>query len=136
MDGIYPSETRALAEKMMEHGAIISDDAPGMPSDASIFPSRNRIIAGLSSSVAVVEAGETRGALSTAECAAEQGREVFTVSGSILAPQSKGTNKCIQQGALPWLRGTDLMQTLDITRVGKQKSARKNMPGGLMRQNF
>jgi len=129
VDRIYPPENRALAKKMMEHGAIISDYAPGTPPEASNFPPRNRIIAGLSLAVVVVEAGETSGALITAEFAAEQGREVFAVPGSILAPQSKGTNKLIQQGALPLLSITDLMQALDITRVGKQKSARKIMPG-------
>jgi len=76
----------------------------------------------------VVEAGETSGALITAEFAAEQGREVFAVPGSILAPQSKGTNKLIQKGAQPLLSMQDLMQALDITRVGEQKAARKIMP--------
>jgi DNA processing protein len=113
---------------MIERGAVISDYAPGTPPDASNFPPRNRIIAGLSLAVVVVEAGETSGALITAEFAAEQGREVFAVPGSILAPQSRGTNKLIQKGALPLLSVTDLMQTLDITRVGEQKSARKIMP--------
>jgi DNA processing protein len=76
----------------------------------------------------VIEAAETSGALITAEFAAEQGREVFAVPGSILAPQSKGTNKLIQKGAQPLLSVTDLMQALDITRVGEQKAARKIMP--------
>ncbi|HLA07581.1 MAG TPA: DNA-processing protein DprA, partial [Anaerolineales bacterium] len=113
---IYPPEHRALAEQMIERGAIISDYAPGTPPDASNFPPRNRIISGLSLAVVVVEAGETSGALITAEFAAEQGREIFAVPGSILAPQSKGTNKLIQNGALPLLTVTDLMQALDITR--------------------
>lgn len=128
VDKIYPPEHRALAEQMMERGALISDYAPGTPPDASNFPPRNRIISGLSLAVVVVEAGETSGALITAEFAAEQGREVFAVPGSILAPQSKGTNKLIQNGALPLLSVTDLMQTLDITRVGEHKAARKIMP--------
>jgi DNA processing protein len=128
VDKIYPPEHRALAEQMMERGGIISDYAPGTPPDASNFPPRNRIIAGLSLAVLVVEAGETSGALITAEFAAEQGREVFAVPGSILAPQSKGTNKLIQRGALPLLSASDLMQALDLTRVGEQKSARKILP--------
>jgi DNA processing protein len=129
VDKIYPPEHRALAEQIMERGAIISDYAPGTPPDASNFPPRNRIISGLSLAVVVIEAGETSGALITAEFAAEQGREVFAVPGSILAPQSKGTNKLIQKGALPLLSVNDLMQALDITRVGEQKAARKIMPG-------
>ena len=128
VDKIYPPEHRGLAEQMMERGAIISDYAPGTPPEASNFPPRNRIISGLSLAVVVVEAGETSGALITAEFAAEQGREVFAVPGSILAPQSKGTNKLIQNGALPLLSVNDLMQALDITRVGEQKAVRKIMP--------
>jgi len=128
VDRIYPPEHRALAEQMMERGAIISDYAPGTPPEASNFPPRNRIISGLSLAVVVIEAGETSGALITAEFAAEQGREVFAVPGSILAPQSKGTNKLIQQGALPLLNASDLMQALNLTRVGEQKAARKALP--------
>jgi DNA processing protein len=128
VDRIYPPEHRALAEQMIERGAIVSDYAPGTPPDASNFPPRNRIISGLSLAVVVVEAGETSGALITAEFAAEQGREIFAVPGSILAPQSKGTNKLIQNGALPLLCVDDLMQALDLTRVGEHKAARKVIP--------
>ena len=128
VDRIYPPEHRILAEKMMEQGAIVSDYAPGTPPDASNFPPRNRIISALSLAVVVIEAGETSGALITAEFAAEQGREVFAVPGSILAPQSKGTNKLIQRGALPLLSVDDLMQALDLTRMGEQKAARKIIP--------
>jgi DNA processing protein len=128
VDKIYPPEHRGLAEQMMGRGAIISDYALGTPPDASNFPPRNRIISGLSLAVVVVEAGETSGALITAEFAAEQGREVFAVPGSILAPQSKGANKLIQKGALPLLSMNDLMQALDLTRVGEQKAARKVIP--------
>jgi DNA processing protein len=129
VDKIYPPEHRQLAEQIMTgHGAIISDYAPGTPPDASNFPPRNRIISGLSLAVVVIEAGETSGALITAEFAAEQGREIFAVPGSILAPQSKGTNKLIQKGALPLLSVNDLMQALNLTRMGAQKTARKVIP--------
>jgi len=128
VDKIYPPEHRGLAEKMMESGAIVSDYAPGTPPEASNFPPRNRIISGLSLAVVVIEAGETSGALITAEFAAEQGREIFAVPGTILAPQSKGTNKLIQNGALPLLSVNDLMQALDLTRMGAQKAARKAIP--------
>jgi len=106
----------------------LSDYAPGTPPEASNFPPRNRIISGLSMAVVVVEAGETSGALITAEFAAEQGREVFAVPGNIFAPQSKGTNKLIQQGALPILSVDDIMQKLNLTRVGQHKAARKVLP--------
>ena len=128
VDRIYPPENRALAEQMISRGALISDYPVGTPPDASNFPPRNRIISGLSLAVVVVEAGETSGALITAEFAAEQGREVFAVPGSILAPQSKGANKLIQNGALPLLTPEDLLQALNLTRVSAQKSARKILP--------
>jgi DNA processing protein len=76
----------------------------------------------------VIEAGETSGALITAEFAAEQGREVFAVPGSILAPQSKGTNRLIQNGALPLLSPDDVLQSLDLTRLGQQRAARRILP--------
>ena len=128
VDKIYPPEHRGLAEQMMTRGAVISDYAVGTPPDASNFPPRNRIISGLSLAVVVIEAAETSGALITAEFAAAQGREIFAVPGSILAPQSKGTNRLIQNGALPLLTPVDLMQALDLTRMDKQKSARKILP--------
>ena len=128
VDKIYPPENRALAEKIFEHGAVLSDYAPGTPPESSNFPPRNRIISGLSMAVVVIEAGETSGALITAEFAAEQGREIFAVPGNILAPQSKGTNKLIQQGAIPLLNASDIMQTLNLTLVGQHKAARKALP--------
>jgi DNA processing protein len=128
VDKIYPPEHRALGEQIMARGALISDYPVGTAPDASNFPPRNRIISGLSLAVAVIEAGDTSGALITAEFAAEQGREIFAVPGSILAPQSKGTNKLIQNGAQPLLSAADLMQALDLTRIGENKSARKILP--------
>lgn len=85
VDKIYPPEHCGLDEQMMERGAVVSEHAPGTPPDASNFPPRNPIIAGLSLEVVVVEAIEANGALITAEFAAEQGCEVFAVPGSILA---------------------------------------------------
>lgn len=128
VDRIYPPENRALADQMILRGAVISDYPVGTVPESGNFPPRNRIISGLSMAVVVIEAGETSGALITAEFAAEQGREIFAVPGSILAPQSKGTNKLIQQGALPLLTPQDIMQALNLTRVGEQKAARKILP--------
>jgi DNA processing protein len=128
VDRIYPPENRDLAVQMMARGALISDYPVGTAPESSNFPPRNRIISGLSLAVIVIEAGETSGALITAEFAAEQGREVFAVPGNILAPQSKGTNKLIQTGALPLLTPQDLMQALNLTWVGQQKAARKILP--------
>ena len=93
--------TERLPRRSCKSGALLSDYPLGTAPESSNFPPRNRIISGLSMATIVVEAGETSGALITAEFAAEQGRDVFAVPGSILAPQSRGTNKLIQNGALP-----------------------------------
>jgi len=128
VDRVYPPEHRALADQITASGALISDYAPGTPPDASNFPPRNRIISGLSMAVVVVEAGETSGALITAQFAVDQGREVFAVPGNILAPQSKGTNRLIQQGAQPLLSAGDVLDALDLTRVSEQRVMRKTIP--------
>ena len=128
VDRIYPPENRALAARIMESGAILSDYPIGTAPESGNFPPRNRIISGLSMATVVVEAGDTSGALITAEFAAEQGRDVFAVPGSILAPQSRGTNRLIQNGALPLLSPDDLLQALDLKRVDQQKSARHALP--------
>jgi len=128
VDRIYPPENRALAEQMFKYGGVLSDYAPGTPPDSTNFPPRNRIISGLSMAVVVVEAGTTSGALITAEFAADQGREIFAVPGNILAPQSKGTNKLIQQGAHPLLSASDILQALNLMQIGQQKTARKVLP--------
>jgi len=129
VDRIYPPEHMQLAEKIIASGAILSDYAPGTAPDAANFPPRNRIISGLSMATVVVEAGETSGALITAQFAVDQGREVFSVLGSILAPQSKGTNRLIAQGAHPMLSARDLLDILNLGRVTEQREVRKILPG-------
>jgi DNA processing protein len=128
VDRIYPPEHAQLAGKMMTSGALLSDYAPGTPPDASNFPPRNRIISGLAMATVVVEAGETSGALITAQFAVDQGREVFAVPGNILAPQSKGTNRLIAQGAHPMLSARDLLDVLNLTRITEQRTVRKALP--------
>lgn len=128
VDRIYPPENSQLAEKMIVNGAILSDYAPGTPPDASNFPPRNRIISGLSMATVVVEAGQTSGALITAQFAADQGREVFAVPGNILALQSKGTNRLIAEGARPMLSVQDLLDILDLRRVTEQREVHKILP--------
>ena len=129
VDRIYPPEHTQLAGKIMLNGAVVSDYAPGTAPDAANFPPRNRIISGLSMATVVVEAGETSGALITAQFAVDQGREVFAVPGNILAPQSKGTNRLISQGAHPMLSPRDVLEVLNLGRVVEQRDVRKILPG-------
>jgi DNA processing protein len=128
VDRVYPPENRALADKIMRSGALLSDYPLGTAPESSNFPPRNRIISGLAMATIVVEAGETSGALITAEFAAEQGRDVFAVPGSILAPQSRGTNKLIQNGALPLLSPEDVLQALQLGHASDQRAARRALP--------
>jgi DNA processing protein len=128
VDQIYPPEHRQLSENLIKSGALLSDYAPGTPPDASNFPPRNRIISGLSMAIVVVEAGETSGALITAQFAVDQGREVFAVPGNIYAPQSRGTNRLIFQGARPLLSGRDMLEILNLTRVNEQRQVRTSLP--------
>jgi len=78
--------------------------------------------------VVVVEAGVTSGALITATFAAEQGRDVFAVPGSILSPQSKGTNRLIQDGAQPLLDAQEILEVLNLTQVTEHRTARQVLP--------
>jgi len=128
VDRVYPPEHRALADQIIISGALLSDYPPGTPPEGFNFPPRNRIIAGLSLAVIVIEAGETSGALITAEFAAEQGREVFAVPGNILAAQSKGTNRLIQQGAHSLLDVKDILDILNLTHANEHQTARKVLP--------
>jgi len=128
VDRLYPPQNRSLAEKVIEKGALISDYAPGTPPEGSNFPPRNRIISGLSLATVVVEAGVKSGALITADFALEQGREVFAVPGNVFAPQSRGPNRLIQNGAHPLLDPKEILDVLDLTRVTEHREARVVLP--------
>lgn len=128
VDQIYPPEHRRLAERIIEQGAIISDYPPGTPPDATNFPPRNRIISGLSLAVIVIEAGEKSGALITAAFAAEQGRQVFAIPGSLYAPQSRGPNRLIQQGAHLLLHGQEVLDLLHLGNAREHQAARTVLP--------
>lgn len=98
-DRVYPARHRDLAHRIAEKGGIISEFFPGTPPLRENFPRRNRIISGLAQGVLVVEATLSSGSLITARLAADQGREVFAVPGSIHSPFSKGCHKLIREGA-------------------------------------
>jgi DNA processing protein len=99
VDVAYPPEMRALKEQVKAHGAVLSELPLGAPPDAHHFPTRNRIISGMSLGVLVVEATAESGSLITARLALEQGREVFAVPGNVGTPTSAGTNQLIKSGA-------------------------------------
>lgn len=99
LDIVYPAKHRDLAHQIAEHGLIISEFALGTPSKPQNFPKRNRIISGLSIGCLVVEANLQSGSQITARLAAEQGREVFAIPGSIHSPTAKGCHQLIKQGA-------------------------------------
>lgn len=99
LDRVYPRRNLELARRIAQHGLMVSEYALGSPPLAGHFPQRNRIIAGLSRGTLVVEAALASGSLITARLAAEQGREVFAIPGSIHAPQSRGCHALIRQGA-------------------------------------
>jgi len=99
LDRVYPSQHRALARRIAQHGLLVSEFALGTPALAHNFPRRNRLIAGLSRATLVVEAALRSGSLITARLAVEQGKDVLAIPGSIHAPQSRGCHALIKQGA-------------------------------------
>jgi DNA processing protein len=100
VDDIYPPEHLALYKSIVRMGCVVSENVMGRKAQARDFPRRNRIIAGLSLGVVVVEAELKSGSLITARLAAEQGRDVFAVPGSPLDPRARGVNDLIRQGAI------------------------------------
>jgi DNA processing protein len=129
VDRIYPPEHQRLAEQICLNGAVLSDYPIGTPPEGPNFPPRNRIISGLSLAVIVIEANLDSGAMITATFAAEQGRELFAVPGSILAPQSRGTNRLIRDGARLLLDPHEVLEILDLQKVTAHQSARQILPG-------
>lgn len=99
IDLVYPRQHAELAARIAATGALISEFPPGTPGQPKFFPRRNRIISGLSLGTLVIEAGIKSGSLTTARYAAEQGREVFALPGSIHNPLARGCHKLIREGA-------------------------------------
>jgi DNA processing protein len=113
-DVIYPAEHRRLADQILESGAILSELTPGAKPDAQNFPARNRIVSGMTLGTVIIEAPLRSGALITASFAADQGREVFVIPGSVFAQTSEGTNALLRDGARMVRDGADILEDLGL----------------------
>lgn len=123
LDRVYPKRHLELAHRIAAQGAIVSEFPLGTPPLPAHFPQRNRIIAGLSQGTLVVEAAVQSGSLITARLAAEQGREVFAIPGSIHAPQARGCHALIRQGAKLVESAQDILEDLRMTAAESEEVA-------------
>jgi DNA processing protein len=120
----YPPENRTLADRISEQGAILSEFPIGTQPIGRNFPKRNRVMSGISLGVLVTEAPANSGALITADFAAEQGREVFAIPGSIYNKMARGTNQLIQDGAKLVMDVGDILDELNIAHTTIQTQVR------------
>ncbi len=116
IDRVYPSDHAELTRQIAMHGAVISEFPVGSKPEARHFPRRNRIISGMSLGVLIAEAPQKSGALITAMTAADQGREVFAVPGSIFGAAHGGSNRLIQDGAKLVITVEDILDELNIVQ--------------------
>jgi DNA processing protein len=121
-DDIAPRSNLTVAKKIMESGALISEYPPHTPIHAGNFPMRNRIIAGLSLGVLVIEATEKSGSLITAHLALDYNREVFAVPGSIFSPVSSGTNALLKRGAKVVTHVNDILEEFNLIQNQEEES--------------
>ncbi|MDR3221213.1 MAG: DNA-processing protein DprA, partial [Candidatus Accumulibacter sp.] len=112
IDRVYPARNRELAHEIGAKGVIVSEFPIGTPVVASNFPRRNRLISGIARGVLIVEAAVESGSLITARLAAEQGREVFAIPGSIHSPQARGCHRLIKEGAKLVETAQDILEEL------------------------
>lgn len=111
---VYPPENTALYERIAAQGGILSEYPPDMAPRPGFFPMRNRIIAGLCDLLLIIEAKEKSGSLITADCALEQGKDIYAAPGRITDPLSAGCNRLIRQGAGILLSPEELTGELDF----------------------
>jgi DNA processing protein len=127
-DRLYPARNEALARAITEKGVVLSEFPLGTPPLASNFPRRNRIIAGLGLGCLVVEAALRSGSLITARLAAETGREVFAIPGSIHSPLSRGCHQLIRQGAKLVESAQDILEELHWETSPAASAPRDQIP--------
>lgn len=127
-DVVYPQEHTELAARVAEQGAVLADYPPGRQPDAPNFPARNRIVAGLSLGVIVVEAPARSGALITVDFAADQGRDVFAVPGGVLTPSSAGCLRLLRDGARLVTSADDVLEDLNLGRRREQVAVQHVLP--------
>ena len=128
LDVPYPRENAVLMDKLAASGAVISEFPPGTPPNRENFPRRNRIISALSLGVLVVEAGKGSGSLITANCALEQGKEVFSIPGNISSAVSRGTNELIKGGARVVTGVDDIIAELAPVLKGFLNEEKRTVP--------
>ena len=127
-DIAYPARNRDLCERIAREGCIVSEYPVGTPPLPGNFPKRNRIISGLAAGVLVVEAAVQSGSLITARQAAEQGRDVFAIPGSIHAALAKGCHMLIREGAKLVDTARDVLEALALSPLVAQQAARLPPP--------
>lgn len=135
IDRIYPAGNRELAHRIAEAGALCSEYPLGSPPRREHFPERNRLISGLCLGTLVIEAARRSGSLITARLAAEQGREIFAIPGSIHNPLSRGCHQLIRQGAKLVDSADDILSELQplvghLMQKADMPSATESAPDG------
>ena len=126
-DQVYPARHADLADAIAVNGTLVSEFPPGTPPRRAQFPKRNRVISGMSVGTLVVEAGLRSGALITAKLAAEQGREVFAMPGSIHNPTARGCHQLIRAGAKLVETAGDIIEELSGMLAEISQSVEQNM---------
>ncbi|WP_046022276.1 DNA-processing protein DprA [Magnetospira sp. QH-2] len=131
VDHIYPKQNKELYARIRDMGALIAESPPGTVPQARHFPSRNRLISGMSRGVLVVEAAPRSGSLITARLALDQGREVFSVPGSPLDPRSHGTNDLLRQGAVLVETADEILDQVKTSGSASLKEPRQSFPSAV-----
>ena len=130
IDVVYPAENTELSRRITESGLLVTEFPPGAAPEDWHFPRRNRIISGLSKAVVIVEAKEKSGSLITARLAADQGRDVMAVPGTIIGGRNRGANALLRDGAKLVESAVDILQELGLEQQGLSLSRRSQEGGG------